>query len=210
MHEACSSFYQDLVHDLANADTELALFMLLLVAAAIVLDGIRMALKSKRKEIGMVQRHKTIAIDGTGSLPARNYVSEKQGLAGKPDALIVENGFVIPVEVKPFAKKIRDRYIAQILVYLRLIEEFEGHRPPYGYLILGANKRRVRIDNTPDRQAWLENMLISMRGILDGTARATPTPQFNKCSKCNVRDNCKFRADKPQATARPGILAQRA
>jgi CRISPR/Cas system-associated exonuclease Cas4 (RecB family) len=128
----------------------------------------------------------------------RNYISEIQGLAGKPDALISEGGFIIPIERKPLARKVRDRYIAQLLVYMRLIEEFEGKKPPYGYLILGPNCRRFKIENSPDRQAWLQRLIDEMRGVLAGQA-TTPTPHPKKCRKCDVRHACAFKLIEPPA-----------
>lgn len=178
-----------LLNEIATVDGELIILVLLFVVAAIVLDGATAMASKMRKQAGIEGKGTTVSIDGSESLPVRNYVSPIQGLAGKPDALIREGGFIIPIERKPLAKKIHDRYIAQLLVYMRLIEEFEGKRPPYGYLILGSNCRRFKIDNTPQRQAWLQNMIDDMRGVLKGGA-AKPDPHPMKCKKCYVRDAC--------------------
>ena len=114
------------------------------------------------------------------------------GLAGRPDALISEEGYIIPIERKPLARKIRDRYVAQLLVYMRLVEEFEGRKPPYGYLILGPSARRFRIENSPERQAWLQKILDEMNAIMKGAAaKAEPHPK--KCGKCDVKEVCAFR-----------------
>jgi CRISPR/Cas system-associated exonuclease Cas4 (RecB family) len=101
---------------------------------------------------------------------------------------------LIPVERKPLAKKLRDRYVAQLLVYMRLVEEFEGTRPSKGYLLLGPECRRITIENSEARQRWLGTLLEQMRRVLDGgEARATPHPA--KCSKCDVRSRCPAAAD---------------
>ena len=175
-------------------NTQVALAALVLLSMLIVLDRIISSLKSKKRETGLDTTNDVISIDGSKTVPAKEYISDIQGLAGRPDAVISENGYLIPVERKPLARKLRDRYVAQLLVYMRLIEEFEGKKPPYGYLILGGNCRRIKIENTAQRQAWLQAIIDDMRGILAGTP-AVPTPMFKKCNKCDVREACSFRAD---------------
>jgi len=195
VYQTFRDYVAGILIDLDGVDSQLVFLVMLIIAAAIVLDAITMIARKKRREVGLdIKRAQPLSIDGSKSLPHRHYVSEKQGLAGKPDALTVEDGFIIPVERKPLAKKLRDRYVAQLLVYMRLIEEFEGKRPPYGYLILGPGARRVKIDNSERRQAWLQEILDQMRGILAGNATvATPHPK--KCSRCDVREACAHRAD---------------
>lgn len=136
----------------------------------------------------------TLAIDGSSILPDREYVSTRQGLAGRPDALIREEGKVIPVERKPLAKKLRDRYVVQMLVYLRLVEEFEGARPPHGYLLLGPKCRRIKIVNSETKQMWVSGLIAEMRRILDG-GTPIPAPHPVKCAKCDVRTRCSARQD---------------
>lgn len=182
----------DLFDDIKATDTNIVLLAILLVVIVIVLDSFSMFAKQKRRATGIEspKKEKEGVVTVVEGLPAREYVSEIQGLAGKPDALIHENGFIIPIERKPLAKKLRDRYVAQILVYMRLVEEFEGKRPPYGYLILGPQCRRIKINNSKKRQKWLQRYLDEMRAILDEECPVTPSPQYEKCKRCNVRHAC--------------------
>lgn len=189
MGEELKIFFLDLLYDLVALDSEIILLAMLIVSATIVLDAVSLYARRKRRSVGITGGATTVSIDGSKSLPLRTYVSEMQGLAGKPDALISESGFIIPIERKPLARKIRDRYVAQLLVYMRLVEEFEGKKPPYGYLILGPNCRRVKIYNTQERQKWLQKMLDEMVSILHG-AEARPDPHPRKCPKCSVRESC--------------------
>ncbi len=169
----------------------------LLVLAAFTFLVIRSFLKAARKrhrDTGFMVNQVAVAMEGSSIVPAREYISRSQGLAGKPDALVREGSELIPVERKPLAKKLRDRYVAQLLVYMRLVEEFEGTRPSKGYLLLGPECRRITIENSEARQRWLGTLLEQMRRVLDGgEARATPHPA--KCSKCDVRSRCPAAAD---------------
>ena len=169
----------------------------LVVLAAFTFLVIRSFLKAARKrhrDTGFMVNQVAVAMEGSSIVPAREYISRSQGLAGKPDALVQEGGEFIPVERKPLAKKLRDRYVAQLLVYMRLVEEFEGKRPSKGYLLLGPECRRITIENSEAKQRWLGTLLEQMRRVLDGgDARATPHPA--KCSKCDVRSRCPAAAD---------------
>jgi len=186
----------DIAHDLAQLDVDLIMLVLISMVSLVVLNRVGAVLHSSEKTVGFSRDTTTVSVDGSKSIPVKNYISEMQGLAGKPDALISEGGFIIPIERKPLARKVRDRYIAQLLVYMRLIEEFEGKKPPYGYLILGPNCRRFRIENSPDRQAWLQRLIDEMRGVLDGQP-TKPTPHPKKCKKCDVRHACTFKVLEP-------------
>lgn len=174
----------------------------LLVLAAFTFLVIRSFLKAARKrhrDTGFNVNQVAVAMEGSSIVPAREYISVSQGLAGKPDALVQEEGELIPVERKPLAKKLRDRYVAQLLVYMRLVEEHEGKRPSKGYLLLGPECRRITIENSEAKQRWLGTLLQQMRAVLDGgEARATPHPA--KCFKCDVRARCSARVDSKLGT----------
>lgn len=184
-------FFKELMLDIAGTNQEIALFVLIAIAGIIVLDALMVYTRKEKQKAGIVpKRQKKIIGASVTSLQAKKYVSDMQGIAGTPDALIVENGYIIPVERKPMARKLRDRYVAQLLVYMRLVEEFEGKRPPYGYLVLGKNCRRVKIENSAKRQAWLQEILDDMREVLKGISAAEAAPHPAKCRRCSVRIHC--------------------
>ncbi len=187
----------DAIVEIADLDPELILLVLLVVVALVRFNRFSAIAREKQEDSGLDGKvpPRTVSVDGSPALPIKDYVSEMQGLAGKPDAVISENGYIIPIERKPLARKIHDRYVAQLLVYMRLIEEFEGKKPPYGYLILGPNKRRVKIENSEARQAWVQKILDEMRGILEKSAPAIATPHPKKCARCDVRAACQYRGD---------------
>lgn len=193
-------YIQNSIHhlfaDLSKLESDTIFFVILLTISVIVVDGVLICIEKLRKNSGFEKDLKAIGIDGGKILPTKNYVSHKQQLAGKPDGVIIEDGFFIPVERKPFAKKVHERYIAQLLVYMRLVEEFEGIRPPYGYLIIGKNCKRVRIDNTEERQRWLSSLLAEMHKGLSGQ-KVKPNPHPKKCERCPVAADCahKWRKD---------------
>ncbi len=192
-----SSFLEKLLFDLATLDTELVLLAVLIVCTIIVLDSVSLFAKKQKQEAGIQGKQFTFSIEGSKTLPVKKYISDIQRLSGRPDALIIEKGEIIPVERKPLGRKIRDRYVAQLLVYMRLVEEFEGKKPPYGYLVLGKKCRQVKIYNTDERQEWLQKILDDMHKALDeGEEKAVAAPHPQKCKKCKVRRHCDERADR--------------
>lgn len=194
-------FQEEFIHllsQLVQLDTQLILLAVLVVSAIIVLDAVSLMASRLKEETGVNKSSKMHTIDDVAEGGAKNLVSEMQRLAGRPDAIVVEDNYFIPVERKPLSKKIRDRHVAQLLVYMRLIEEFEGKKPPYGYLILGKNCRRVKIMNTETRQEWLQKIIDEMQAILSNESKAIPDPHPRKCTKCTARQSCDARADLEQ------------
>jgi CRISPR-associated exonuclease Cas4 len=190
MREVLAHWMLSLIAEISLLDSEIILLAILVVIGVIVIDSLSSFAHEKRQSTGTTKREQAISIDGTKEFPSKQYISDIQGLAGRPDAIIKENGFLIPVERKPLAKKLHDRYVAQILVYMRLIEEFEGKRPPYGYLILGPKCRKVRIENSEQRQQWLQKHIDQMRNILEHQVPAIAAPHERKCARCEVRHIC--------------------
>jgi CRISPR/Cas system-associated exonuclease Cas4 (RecB family) len=196
MKEYLASKLVFFLYEISSLDSKLVLLAMMIVMSVIVLDGVYSGVFHSTEETGIrPEISKDVSIEGSKSFPGKNYVSTQQGLAGKPDAIIEEHGYLIPVEIKPLAKKMRDRYIAQLLVYMRLVEEFEQKKPPYGYLILGKDSRKVRVDNTEARQRWLEEKLQAMRMIIANQKEAIAEPHPHKCANCLVKDSCIYNTE---------------
>lgn len=202
MQDGLRDYLRDLLIDVAATDTSIVLLAILLVTAVIVLDAVSKFAQEKRRHAGFDDASRRAEVRDRNSLPVRRYISDMQRLSGTPDALISENGHIIPVERKPFAKKIRDRYVAQLLVYMRLVEEFEGKKPPYGYLVLGPSCRKVKIDNSPERQAWLQKIIDEMQAVLQKQTEVVAAPEPRKCTKCSVRLSCSYVAQAPNGAQR--------
>jgi CRISPR/Cas system-associated exonuclease Cas4 (RecB family) len=182
----------ELVRQLLEVDGNFALLVTILILAAIVVDAILGGMKRLRRDTGITRRMVVKAVEGGSFVPAREFYSHRLGLAGRPDALVEEGGILIPIERKAFGKRPADKDIAQLLVYCRLIEEQVGIRPSHGYLILGPAAKRWKIENNPERQEWLDGVLLEMRRVLEG-GPCVATPHPRKCSGCGVREGCEVR-----------------
>ena len=86
-----------------------------------------------------------------------------------------------------------ESYRAQLGVYLVLVEEEYGVRPPYGFIILRdgerikvKNKRRLR-----SRVIGIAERIRAHRQQLDEPLSPPATPA--KCRNCSQRQNCEQR-----------------
>jgi CRISPR/Cas system-associated exonuclease Cas4 (RecB family) len=148
---------------------------------------------------GLGKKAEIVALRGNPLSPVKPLVSQQAGLSSQPHGVIRENGVLIPVDVIPSSKKVRDRHVVQMLVHLRLIEEQERKRPDYGLLILGPEQRAVRIKNSEEKQRWLDTLIDEMRSIIDGVP-AVPKPHYFKCRNCDVKDLCQHSLAKTEGS----------
>lgn len=112
------------------------------------------------------------------------------GLTGRPDYLVEEKDFFIPVEVKSSRAPSlpHDSHIYQLAAYCLLVERVYGKRPPYG--ILRYRDQTFSIEYTPALQSDLERLLAAIRlqerrGEAD---RSHNEPA--RCARCGYRNIC--------------------
>ncbi len=112
------------------------------------------------------------------------------GLTGKPDYLVEQNGFWIPVEVKssyaPAAP--REGHLFQLAAYCLLVERTTGKRPPYG--ILHYRNRDFAVDYTDEMENRLRDLLdeIRMQERRGEAERSHEEPA--RCARCGYRGVC--------------------
>lgn len=178
---------------------EIIILFILLGMIIFIWDLFDRRMRTMRKKSGLTEETETVSMRGSSHLPSSTYRSSALGLTSKPDALVKEDGFLIPVDRKPMTSRVRDRHVVQMLVHLRLIEEAEKQRPPYGILLMGKKVRNVRIKNSDEKQRWLDTIIDEMRSIMDGVP-AQPSPSPMKCKRCDVREVCEFSAHVGEST----------
>ena len=128
----------------------------------------------------------------TVSLDDMLLVSHRYRLSGRPDRIVKKGGRYIPEEKKP-GRKVYDAYRAQMGVYLLLIEEQYGIRPPYGVLVLGDG-RRVKIPNTSALRARVLAIAERIRQHRQRIDFPLPPPSNpRQCRGCGQRRHCTVR-----------------
>lgn len=120
----------------------------------------------------------------------RAYFSPRHRLAGKPDYLVADGDYLIPVEVKSTHLRGGDPYDShklQLAAYCLLLAETAAP-PPYG--ILKYADATVRIPYTPALQAELLRTLAQMRHDLTAGNLRRSHEDRNRCHNCGYRDAC--------------------
>ncbi|PKO15255.1 MAG: CRISPR-associated protein Cas4 [Chloroflexi bacterium HGW-Chloroflexi-10] len=114
-------------------------------------------------------------------------------LTGKPDYLVKQDDFLIPVEVKssfaptePYAS-----HVYQLLAYCFLVERASGVRPPYG--ILQYRNRTFAIDYTDEQKGALLELLEEIRADERIGEMERSHEESGRCVKCGFRDVCNHR-----------------
>ena len=116
--------------------------------------------------------------------------SERLKLVGRPDRLVQVGKAIIPEEWKPSAKRVSSSHRLQLGVYLLLVEERSGVRPPYGVVVISGGKR-VQVANSDQLRAEVLAVAEKIREHRRNIDRAIPVGQpAAKCRACGQRGNC--------------------
>ena len=174
--------------DLRLAQVLEALSLLWLVAASFFLyrslkaTGIAESLRREFRVEGKIEY-----IDTDGS---KMFVSEKYGLAGRPDYVIKLGEHIIPVEEKK-GRTPRGplfSHILQIAAYCLLIEESTGTAPPYGLLKYPEHEHEIEYND--DMRRVLLEKLAEMREVARTGEAHRNHDRPGKCRSCSRRDAC--------------------
>ncbi|RUL84606.1 PD-(D/E)XK nuclease family protein [Tautonia sociabilis] len=135
------------------------------------------------------RRNRGFEAGETVALDNETLASERLGLIGRPDRVVRRGRYFIPEEWKS-ARRLQDSHRLQLGVYLLLVEERYGVRPPHGVVILGDGSR-AKVKNT---EALRSEVLGIARKIREQRERLREEirvrPPAWKCRVCGQRRNC--------------------
>lgn len=119
-------------------------------------------------------------------------VSFKYGITGKPDLILEQGGYPIPVLTKRglAPKSPHDSHVAQILVHCLLIEDTTQITPPYG--IIRYDNRTFEVDYDNEMYAMLVDLLEEMHHECEHEIALLPRSHHKKqyCAGCRHRKKC--------------------
>lgn len=143
----------------------------------------RRTAQSSRRSVAGFTPGRTVEVD------SRTLYSARLGLAGRPDRIVLAGGIPIPEEWKS-STRVYDSHRAQMGVYLILVEEDTGIRPPHGFIVL-SNGHRERVNNTPELRSWVLKIAAQIRSAKRQLDREIQANQpAGKCRACGVRGSC--------------------
>lgn len=135
-------------------------------------------------------RGRVVYEDTAGWTESRPLFAPEYGLSGKPDYLIQQGRYTIPIEVKPGRRATvpYDADIMQLAAYCLLVQETTGQRPPHGLLRYAEHTFEIPYDARLERA--LLATLDAMRDDLDADD-VTPSHQDPvRCRHCGHREVC--------------------
>lgn len=117
-------------------------------------------------------------------------ISNRYGLTGRPDYIIIRDEAHIPVELKtgrvpkgPFFS-----HIMQVGAYCILVEEAYGEAPPYGIVRYG--EREFEVDYTDDLKSLVLQKIEEMRAAEKTGDVHRNHNRPGKCRSCSRREIC--------------------
>lgn len=135
------------------------------------------------------RRNRGFVAGETVALDNETLVSERLGLIGRPDRIVRRGRHVIPEEWKS-AKRLQDSHRLQLGVYLLLVEERYGVRPPHGVVILGDGSR-VKVKNTEALRSEVLGIARNIRERRENLREEIRVkPPAWKCRVCGQRSHC--------------------
>lgn len=163
-----------------------AALVLLLVALLLFWQAAR-----RQKQAGL-PTGRVIYVDTTrwGGRLEKSLYDPVNNLTGKPDYLVEEKGFLIPVEVKSgwAPDQPRHSHVLQLAAYCLLVERTSARKPPYG--IIHYRNRTFAVDYTPSLETGLLDLLVEMRRQDHLGLAPRSHEQAQRCQRCGYRDVC--------------------
>jgi len=165
-----------------------AIALVWLVAASFFLQRsltFSQAARNLKKELHIKGAVEYVDLDGSKLL-----TSERYGISGRPDYVLLVEGAPIPVEEKTgrVPKGPLFSHILQVATYCLLLEEKTGKTVPYGILKYGAHQHVIEFDE--GLKKTLFQKIQEMREIADGKPAHRNHNRPNKCAGCSRREIC--------------------
>jgi len=124
------------------------------------------------------------------SIPANPFFSKKYKITGKPDYIVKQNKYFIPVELKTGNhNEPQKNHIFQIAAYCQLLEENYRRFVPYGILVYN-NKVQYKIPFDPLIRFELESTIKKMKYSIKTGKIIMNHSDFRRCKACSMRAYC--------------------
>jgi CRISPR-associated exonuclease Cas4 len=159
-----------------------------LVAASFFLQrslAFSQAARNLKKELHIKGNVEYVDLDGSKLL-----TSERYGISGRPDYVLLVEGSPIPVEEKTgrVPKGPLFSHILQVATYCLLLEEKTGKNVPYGILKYGAHQHIIEFDESLKKTLFTK--IQEMSEIADGKPAHRNHNRPNKCAGCSRKEIC--------------------
>lgn len=116
--------------------------------------------------------------------------SERLGLSGKMDLLIVTQEGYFPVDFKYTRGRPRRNHISQLAGYAVLVEDHFHAQVDTGFIYLAPIGELVAIQMTAEVKQEVPQRLAEIRSMIKEEILPPPTPVRARCHECEFRNYC--------------------
>ncbi|MGO9264671.1 MAG: CRISPR-associated protein Cas4 [Candidatus Binataceae bacterium] len=116
--------------------------------------------------------------------------SQRLGLAGKLDLLIVTDDACYPVDFKDTDGGVRRNHRIQLTAYALMVEETFGRTVPAAFVYLVPSKELIRVELDADLRHEVLSAVDEIRGFVHDEEMPDPTPVRARCVGCEFRNYC--------------------
>jgi len=119
-----------------------------------------------------------------------SLASERLGLSGKIDLLIVSPQGYFPVDFKYTKGRPRHNHIMQLAAYAVLVEEYFHTTVDVGFIYLAPIEELVSVRITRELKDRVALCLQEIRDMVREGILPAPTPVRARCQECEFRNYC--------------------
>jgi CRISPR-associated exonuclease Cas4 len=116
--------------------------------------------------------------------------SERLGLSGKLDMVILTQAEVIPVDFKNSSGEVGLNHKYQLTAYALLVEDRWQKPVRRGFIYLVPLKKAHEITITPNMRLFVRNILSQIRTMIESESMPAPTRQKARCRDCEFGNFC--------------------
>jgi CRISPR-associated exonuclease Cas4 len=116
--------------------------------------------------------------------------SERLGLSGKMDMLVISPEGCFPVDFKYTRGRPHRNHIAQLAAYAVLVEEHFQTQVNTGFIYLAPIEELVAVQMTTELKGQVALSLEQMRKMIHEGILPEPTPVRARCQECEFRNYC--------------------
>jgi CRISPR-associated exonuclease Cas4 len=136
-----------------------------------------------------INEESTIQADGNIIYQQQWVWSDRLNICGVIDAVETRDGKLIPVEYKKgkMGRHLSDRF--QLCAAALCLEERTGQQIDYGEIFYHANRRRQKVQFTPQLRAATEQAIQAAHAAKNSVIPA-PIDCVQKCQACSLQEIC--------------------
>lgn len=149
--------------------------------------------KEEHLDFSRLEKRRTLAAyrldEGERSFQVR-LSSERLGLEGVLDLLVINTQGYFPVEFKNSTRAPELNHKYQLVAYAMLVEDVHRVRVRHGFIYLIPNKRVYPVRVTQSARDFVKSVLARIRSMVQAETMPAGARSWARCTDCEFRNFC--------------------